>query len=68
MSLKLTVDWPRCTAHGLCSEIAPELISVDDWGYPWVAPGPLPPELVRLAERARLACPVLALRIDQVLD
>jgi ferredoxin len=68
MSLKLSVDGPRCAAHGLCAEIAPELISLDEWGYPWLKPGPLPPQLVRLAERARLACPVLALRIDQTSD
>ena len=34
MTLKLTVDWPRCAAHGLCAEIAPELISLDDWDIP----------------------------------
>ena len=68
MSLKLSVDWPRCAAHGLCAEIAPELISLDDWGYPTVLTGPIPPQLVRLAERARMACPVLALRMEQVPD
>jgi ferredoxin len=23
-----------CEAHGLCAELLPELIRLDDWGYP----------------------------------
>lgn len=59
----LAVDWIRCTAHGLCAEIAPELVTLDDWGYPMVAET-VPPHLEALAARARAACPAMALRLS----
>ena len=59
---ELTVDWIRCDGHGVCAEILPELISLDDWGYPVIA-GPVRPDRLRLAERARASCPALALRL-----
>ncbi len=58
----LQVDWIRCDKQGLCMELLPELITPDDWGYPMVA-GPVPPHLRKLAERARTACPSMALRL-----
>jgi ferredoxin len=60
---RLRVDWPACKAHGLCAELLPELVTLDEWGYPIIAPGPVPPELRSLAERAVTACPTLALRL-----
>ena len=33
-SAHLRVDWPQCDARGLCAEVLPELIHVDEWGYP----------------------------------
>jgi ferredoxin len=59
--LQLAVDRIKCDGHGLCAEILPELIRLDDWGYPIVAPGPIPDHLKPLAERAVASCPVLAL-------
>lgn len=59
---ELRVDWIRCSGHGLCAEIAPELVTLDDWGYPIVS-GPIPEELEAIAERARNACPALALKL-----
>lgn len=32
----LEVDRIRCDAHRLCAELLPELITLDDWGYPIV--------------------------------
>ena len=66
MSVRLTVDWTRCTAHGLCAELLPELIELDDWGYPVVAGRPVPVELEPHAAAAREACPALAVRLDKV--
>lgn len=61
--LNLRVDPIRCTARGLCAELAPELITLDDWGYPVLA-GPLVPRrLAGEARRAVAACPTLALRL-----
>jgi ferredoxin len=45
----------------MCAELLPELIAEDPWGYPIVAAGPVPDELVPLARRAVAACPTLAL-------
>jgi ferredoxin len=50
-----------CEGHGLCAELLPEWIRLDDWGYPIVNPGPVPPELEEHARRAASACPTLAL-------
>ena len=59
----LSVDRIRCDGHGLCSELLPELVRLDDWGYPILAPGPVPPHLLEHARRAVAACPVLALAL-----
>jgi len=60
---KLRVDWPACRAHGLCVELMPERLRLDEWGYPIVDPAPVTPELMEVARRAAAACPTLALRI-----
>jgi ferredoxin len=61
MSVRLRVNPIACEAHGLCAELLPEAISLDDWGYPIVADAPLPPELERRARLAAARCPVVAL-------
>jgi ferredoxin len=60
---RLAIDWPACKAHGVCAELLPEIVQLDEWGYPVVAPGPVPPELRRHAQRAVSSCPTLALRL-----
>jgi ferredoxin len=52
-----------CQGHGLCAELLPELISLDEWGYPIIDPGPVPRALRREARAAVAACPSLALRL-----
>ncbi|GLY38592.1 hypothetical protein Amsp01_046160 [Amycolatopsis sp. NBRC 101858] len=61
--MKVTVDPIGCRAHGLCADLLPEAVRLDEWGYPIVKPGPVPPELVAEARRAAAACPALALRL-----
>jgi ferredoxin len=66
----MTGPWLRvnpiaCTAHGQCADLFPEMISLDEWGYPILDPRPVPAELTRHAKRAVSACPVLALRLDR---
>ena len=58
---ELRVNPIACQAHGMCIELLPELITADPWGYPVVAPGPVPEELLPLARRAVGACPTMAL-------
>lgn len=63
---ELLVDRIACDGFGMCAELLPELIRLDDWGYPIVAPGGVPADLLDHARRAAAVCPVLALRlVDQ---
>jgi ferredoxin len=63
MGETLQIDRIRCDGHGLCAELLPELIRLDDWGYPIIKAGTIPPSLIEHARRAADACPVLALRL-----
>jgi ferredoxin len=65
-AVTLAVDRIRCDAYGMCAELLPELIDLDDWGYPIVAGGAVPDDLVADARRAAAACPLLALRLRPV--
>ena len=62
---RLIVDRIRCDGHGMCAELLPELIRLDDWGYPIVAPGPVPGHLIPHAQKAVAECPVLALALQR---
>ncbi|AXT85141.1 ferredoxin [Aeromicrobium sp. A1-2] len=61
----IDLDWTRCDAHGLCSRLLPEKITLDEWGFPILDGRELDPELVRPARAAALACPALALRVSR---
>jgi ferredoxin len=54
-----------CEAHGMCAELLPEMISLDEWGYPIVDGRPLPVSLAAHAKRAADACPTFALLIER---
>jgi ferredoxin len=62
---ELRVDPIACEGHGLCAELFPERVSLDDWGYPIVDPEPIPAALEGHARRAVSACPMLALRLKR---
>ena len=59
---RLQVDFAACTGHGLCADRLPELIALDQWGYPLVASQPVPASLARRARRTVTDCPALALK------
>jgi ferredoxin len=63
--MNVKVNPIACTGHGMCAELLPELIELDEWGYPIVDPGPVPLALEREARKAAAACPVLALKLLQ---
>ncbi len=63
---RLVVDPIKCDAHGLCAELLPELIQLDDWGYPIISRDPVPRGLEGHARRAISACPTLALYMAEV--
>jgi ferredoxin len=58
-----------CDGRGLCHDAAPDLIDLDEWGYPLLPGHGLRAELTRAqlkaAEDATHACPVLALHIER---
>jgi ferredoxin len=63
---EIAIDRIGCDGFGMCAELLPELIDLDDWGYPILSPGPIPEPLVEHARRAVAVCPVLALRLRPV--
>ena len=58
----LQVDWHACKGRGVCHEVLPEIIDLDDWGYP-VVNGPVSADLMAGAREAVRVCPQLALRL-----
>jgi ferredoxin len=62
-AMTLRVNPIACTGHGACAELLPELIALDDWGYPVLPDKPVPAVLLRDARRAVTGCPALALRL-----
>ena len=63
MSEKLIVNPVDCEGHGACAELLPELITMDEWGFPIIGGDHLPPGLEKHARAAVSACPTLALRL-----
>jgi len=63
---RLRVNPILCTGYGYCAEIVPELVGVDDWGFPIVSTKTIDGEdLMGLARRAVATCPRLALLIEE---
>ncbi|MBO0806516.1 MAG: ferredoxin [Nocardiopsaceae bacterium] len=60
---KLRVDPIACEGNGTCAELLPELITLDEWGYPIIDDEGVPPFLEREARAAVSACPKLALKL-----
>jgi ferredoxin len=65
MTAVLRVNPIACEGHGLCAELFPERIRLDDWGYPIVDQTPVPRSLERHLRRAVAACPTLALLLER---
>ena len=66
MSQKLVVDMIKCDGHGVCADLFPERVTLDDWGYPIIDPKPIDRDILSHARRAVEACPALALRLEKV--
>ena len=65
MSIRLRVNPIACTGHGMCAELLPEMISLDQWGYPILAIDAVPRPLAGHARRAAELCPTLALMLEE---
>jgi ferredoxin len=62
---RIRVNPIACEAHGLCAELLPEWIRLDEWGYPIVKEEEVPRALIAHARRAADACPTLALLLER---
>lgn len=65
MAERLRVNPIACTAHGMCAELLPERITLDEWGYPLVDEQPISLDLVEHARRAVESCPTFALLLQR---
>jgi ferredoxin len=62
--MRLILDTERCTGHGRCYALAPQLFEPDDEGYGrLLSDGDVPTELQELARKAALNCPEHAIDI-----
>ncbi len=66
MSPRLRVDPISCDGHGVCAELFPEWIRLDDWGYPIVSDAEIPEAFLVHARRVVNACPKAALVLERV--
>lgn len=64
--LHMRVDPIACKGHGICAELFPERIRLDDWGYPIIDPRGIPGELMEEARRTIAECPRNALSLAPV--
>jgi ferredoxin len=62
---KLALNPAVCDGFGFCSEILPEIITLDEWGFPVVGDVEIPATLSGAARRAVSFCPRRALRLVQ---
>lgn len=63
---RLRVDPIACRAHGLCAELLPELVELDEWGYPLISDRRVGPGLMSEVRGMVAACPTLALRLTEI--
>jgi ferredoxin len=62
--IRLRVDPIACDGRRICAEILPELVTLDDWGFPIVSDDDVPAGLLGEAREAVRICPKLALRLQ----
>lgn len=63
---RLRVNPILCDGYGYCAEIVPELVALDDWGFPVVNRRPVDESEMGLARRAVATCPRLALMLQEL--
>ena len=68
MSHRLRLNPIACEAHGMCAELLPERITLDEWGYPLLDGEPIARSELEHAHRAAQACPTFALRLERDRD
>lgn len=64
LTIRLRVDPIRCDGAGFCAELVPELVSLDDWGFPVIEAPPSGAAELEHARRAVALCPRQALFLE----
>ena len=64
--LTIAVDRIKCDGHGVCADLLPEMIELDEWGYPIVRSGAITAAALPHARRTVSGCPTLALRLEAI--
>ena len=62
---RIVVNPVACVGHGLCADLIPERITLDEWGYPLLDGEPIARSELEHAHRAAQACPTFALRLER---
>lgn len=63
MGLRIEIDTDRCTGHGRCYSLAPELFGCDDDGYGVVVAADVTEAQADAARRAVRSCPERAVTL-----
>ena len=62
--MKIILDRPRCEGHGLCEEVAPNLMHLDDDGELVLDVEVVDDSNIDAAKAAVRVCPVAALKLQ----
>ncbi len=68
-SFVIHIDPILCDGYGHCHELAPEDITIDEWGYPVVVAQNIPLKNHQAYEAAKYAergCPRQAIRVEKI--
>lgn len=65
MTMKLKLNPILCDGYGQCAELLPEVVTLDEWGYPILAAPSIDTRLEPEARRAVSLCPRLALSLEK---
>ena len=66
--MKVIVDRSRCTGHGRCYVLSPEVFEPDDDGYCTTNLTEVPADLLEQAQRGVANCPEEAITVDAGTD
>lgn len=61
---RISINPIACDGHGMCAELLPELIDLDEWGFPLIKETRIPRDLLDMARRAERVCPTLAVVLN----
>jgi ferredoxin len=63
--VRIILNPAACDGFGFCAQIVPELLSLDEWGFPAVSEDEIPEALMRAARQAVHLCPRRALSLSE---